>query len=179
MRTFGERADVRAVLCNAYICFSIVFEDAVSVGVCKGLRPNAVGPLGISPLVKVVVALRQLACAIPSNLCGDLFDISKSTAARCSKAFASPLFAALTQNTCVRQVRTALLVLRVNFAVACKSSVRGAVQQLRQNQCTYDHCHTQDAQTREHAPCMQTRSPGTSITSLCPPPPVYVSMEAV
>ena len=40
---------------------------------------------GISPLIKILTALRRLAYGIPSDLCHDLFDVSETTASKCMK----------------------------------------------------------------------------------------------
>jgi hypothetical protein len=53
----------------------------------RGLRPDATGRLGITPLIKVIVDLRQLAYGIPSDLCDDMFDVSETTAAECMYEF--------------------------------------------------------------------------------------------
>lgn len=53
----------------------------------QGLRPDATGRLGISPLLKVICALRQMAYGIPSDLADDLFDVSETTAALCLENF--------------------------------------------------------------------------------------------
>jgi hypothetical protein len=53
----------------------------------RGLRPDATGRAGITPLIKVIVALRQLAYGIPSDLCDDMFDVSETTAAECMYEF--------------------------------------------------------------------------------------------
>jgi Plant transposon protein len=53
----------------------------------RGLRPDATGRLGITPLIKVIVALRQLAYGIPSDLCDDMFAVSETTAAECMYEF--------------------------------------------------------------------------------------------
>lgn len=54
---------------------------------CQGLRPDATGRKGISPLMKVITALRQLAYGIPADLSDDLFDVSETTARKCLKEF--------------------------------------------------------------------------------------------
>eukprot|EP00171_Calliarthron_tuberculosum_P004333 IDg4333t1 len=51
----------------------------------QGLRPDATGRLGISPLIKVITALRQLAYGIPSDMCDDMFEVSETTARTCMK----------------------------------------------------------------------------------------------
>lgn len=53
----------------------------------KGLRPNCAGRIGISPLLKVICALRQLSYGIPADLADDLFDVSETTASDCLQAF--------------------------------------------------------------------------------------------
>ena len=55
----------------------------------QGMRPNAAGLLGISPLLKVICALRQIAYDIPADLADDLFDVSETTAADCLEHFCS------------------------------------------------------------------------------------------
>jgi hypothetical protein len=47
----------------------------------RGLRPDVTGRLGITPLIKEIVALHQLAYGIPSDLCDNMSDVSNTTAA--------------------------------------------------------------------------------------------------
>lgn len=49
----------------------------------KGLRPDAMGRIGITPLLKVTFALRKLAYGLPSDLGDDIFDILETTASFC------------------------------------------------------------------------------------------------
>ncbi|PXF42407.1 hypothetical protein BWQ96_07848 [Gracilariopsis chorda] len=53
----------------------------------KLMQPNAVGKLGISPLVKVICALRQISHDIPSDLAEDMCDVSETTASLCLDEF--------------------------------------------------------------------------------------------
>lgn len=53
----------------------------------KGLWPDCTGELGISPLLKVICAMRQLSYGIPADLGDDLFDVSEKTAATCLEKF--------------------------------------------------------------------------------------------
>ncbi|PXF47012.1 hypothetical protein BWQ96_03202 [Gracilariopsis chorda] len=53
----------------------------------KGMWPNAVGKLGIFPLVKVICALRQISHDIPSDLAEDMFEVSETTAFLCLDEF--------------------------------------------------------------------------------------------
>ena len=53
----------------------------------KGLRVNAAGKLGISPLVKIISAHRQIAYGIPSDSCDNAFEISETTASMCLITF--------------------------------------------------------------------------------------------
>lgn len=48
----------------------------------QGLRPNCSRKMGISPLLTVICALRQLSYGIPTDISDNLFDISESTAAQ-------------------------------------------------------------------------------------------------
>lgn len=49
------------------------------------MLPDATGRMGISPLLKVIVALRMLVYAIPADLADDMFDVSAVTASFCLK----------------------------------------------------------------------------------------------
>lgn len=71
------------------LVFNRVFLGVVAESeyIRKGLRMDAVGRRGISPLLKTITAMRQIAYAIPSDFCGDLFDVSESTAAECMSKF--------------------------------------------------------------------------------------------
>jgi hypothetical protein len=64
------------------VVFNRVFENVVrqSEYFRKGLNPNAVGQTGISPLLKVIVAIRTLAYALPSDIADDMFEVSETTA---------------------------------------------------------------------------------------------------
>lgn len=53
----------------------------------KGLRPNCVGKIGISPLIKVICALRMLSCGLSADLADDIFNVAETTAQLCLKAF--------------------------------------------------------------------------------------------
>ena len=53
----------------------------------RGLRKDAIGKTGISPLVKVIAAHRQLSYGIPSDFCDDAFEISQTTGAMCLRSF--------------------------------------------------------------------------------------------
>jgi hypothetical protein len=55
----------------------------------KGLNPTAVGQTGIFPLLKVIVAIRTLAYALPSDIADDMFEVSETTASLCPLEFAS------------------------------------------------------------------------------------------
>lgn len=65
--------------------FNRIFERTVHVSeyLRKGLRPNAVGKFGITPLLKVVCGMRMMAYGIPADLSDDLFDVSETTAFLC------------------------------------------------------------------------------------------------
>lgn len=54
---------------------------------CQGLKPDVTGRMGISPLIKFVCALRQLAYGLPADLADDLFDVSETTAGLCLEEF--------------------------------------------------------------------------------------------
>jgi hypothetical protein len=60
------------------VVFNRVFEMVLqhSEYFLKGLNPNAVGPTGISPLLKVIVPIRTLAYALPSDIADDMFEVS-------------------------------------------------------------------------------------------------------
>jgi Plant transposon protein len=75
--------------------FNRVFEGVVrsSPYMRKGLTPDATGKLGISPLMKVIAALKQLAYGIPADLCDDMFGISESTASQCMLDFCKHVIA--------------------------------------------------------------------------------------
>lgn len=49
----------------------------------RGLKPDATGKTGITPLLKIICALRQISYDIPADLSDDLFDVSETTAALC------------------------------------------------------------------------------------------------
>jgi len=66
------------------VCTAVVAESAY---MRQGLRPDATGKLGITPLLKVICALRQLAYGIPVDLADDLFDVSETTASLCLVEF--------------------------------------------------------------------------------------------
>ena len=51
------------------------------------MRPDATGRMGISPLLKVIVAIRMLAYALPADLADDMFDVSPITASPCLRKF--------------------------------------------------------------------------------------------
>jgi Plant transposon protein len=72
------------------VVFNRVFENVVrqSEYFRKGLNPNAVGQTGISPLLKVIVAIRTLAYALPSDIADDMFEVSETTASMCLHEFA-------------------------------------------------------------------------------------------
>lgn len=53
----------------------------------QGLKADACGRKGISPLVKVITAMRQLGYGIPADLCDDLFEVSETTASKCLVEF--------------------------------------------------------------------------------------------
>lgn len=53
----------------------------------QGLRPDACGHIGITPLLKFLSALRQLSYGLPADMADDLFDVSKTTAALCLQHF--------------------------------------------------------------------------------------------
>ncbi|PXF46880.1 hypothetical protein BWQ96_03409 [Gracilariopsis chorda] len=63
--------------------FSRILVAVVSESdyLCKGLPPDVVGNMYISPLLKVICALRQLSYGIPAGLLDDLLDVAKCTAA--------------------------------------------------------------------------------------------------
>lgn len=69
--------------------FNVIFEKVVlhSAYMRKGLKPDALGRMGISPLVKVMCALRQIAYGIPSDLSEELFNVSETTARKCLVEF--------------------------------------------------------------------------------------------
>jgi hypothetical protein len=75
------------------VVFNRVFENVVqhSEYFRKGLNPNAVGQTGISPLLKVIVAIRTLAYVLPSNIADDMFEVSETTASLCLHEFASAI----------------------------------------------------------------------------------------
>lgn len=64
----------------------LVEKTAASEYLRKGLKPDVVGKLDISPLLKVICAM-QLSHAIPADLADDLFDVSPSTASLCLEEF--------------------------------------------------------------------------------------------
>jgi hypothetical protein len=72
------------------VVFNRLFEKVVqqSQYFHKGLNPNAVGQTGITPLLKVIVAIRTLAYALPSNIADDMFEVSETTASMCLHEFA-------------------------------------------------------------------------------------------
>lgn len=55
----------------------------------QGLKPDCTGKMGITPLVKVICALRILSYGIPSDLADDMFNVSETTADLCVKNFCS------------------------------------------------------------------------------------------
>ncbi|CDF33411.1 unnamed protein product [Chondrus crispus] len=72
-----------------------VFNSVLEVTVAhseylrKGLRPDALGRMGISPLLKVICAMYQLSYGIPADLADDLFEVSETTASLCLTEFCS------------------------------------------------------------------------------------------
>lgn len=66
-----------------------IFERIFTAVVCsstyfpKGLRADACAKIGITPLLKVICALRQLAYRLPADIADDLFDISETSASLC------------------------------------------------------------------------------------------------
>jgi len=49
--------------------------------------------MGISPLLKVVCAIRSLSYALPADLSDDMFDVSPVTASQCLKEFCQAVYA--------------------------------------------------------------------------------------
>ena len=64
----------------------------------QGLRPKAAGRMGVSSLLKVIFALREIAYDIPTDLADDLFDVSEISAADCLQHFCSAVDACLGPN---------------------------------------------------------------------------------
>lgn len=56
-------------------------ENSHSDYLRKGLRPNCIGTMDISPLLKVICTLRQLSYCSPTQVSDDLFDVSETTTA--------------------------------------------------------------------------------------------------
>ena len=73
--------------------FNCVLEVTVanSEYLREGLRADALGKTGISPLLKVICALYQLSYGIPADLSDDLFDVSETTTSLCLTAFSSAI----------------------------------------------------------------------------------------
>ena len=69
--------------------FNTIFQSVVpsSDYLSKGLRPDATGKLGISPLLKVICGLREMSYGLPADLADDLFDVSETTASLCLHEF--------------------------------------------------------------------------------------------
>lgn len=69
--------------------FNRVFTGVVSTSeyFTRGLNCNAAGKRGISPLIKVIAALRILSYGIPADFCDDSFDISETVAQLCLDEF--------------------------------------------------------------------------------------------
>lgn len=61
----------------------------------QGLRPDCTGKFGISPLMKVICALRMLAYGIPADLADDMFNMSQTTASLCLEAFSEAIISGL------------------------------------------------------------------------------------
>lgn len=53
----------------------------------KGLRSDATGNLGITPLIKVLTDMRMIAYGIPADLCDDAFEVSETTDQLCLDEF--------------------------------------------------------------------------------------------
>lgn len=53
----------------------------------KGLRPDCVGRIGMSPSLKVICAFHQLSNGLLADITDDLFDISETKAALCIHHF--------------------------------------------------------------------------------------------
>jgi Plant transposon protein len=72
------------------VVFNRLFEKVVQMSEYfrKGLNPNAVGQTGITSLLKVIVAIRTLAYALPSDIADDMFEVSETTALMCLHEFA-------------------------------------------------------------------------------------------
>jgi hypothetical protein len=90
---FGPRAPEEAFERRFHmprVVFNRLFEKVVqqSEYSCKGLNPNAVGQTGTTPLLKVIVAIRTLAYALPSAIPDDMFEASETTASMCLHKFA-------------------------------------------------------------------------------------------
>lgn len=60
---------------NAVVSHSCYFR--------QGLRPDATGRVGITPILKIICALRQLSYDLPADLSEELFDVSETTANNC------------------------------------------------------------------------------------------------
>lgn len=72
---------------------SVGFDDAMAVAFWFQMTNrvlmfcDAVGKLGITPLLKVICALRQPSYGITSDLADDVFEVSETTASICLQAF--------------------------------------------------------------------------------------------
>jgi len=64
--------------------FNALFQGVLtSAYFMKGLKPDACGRLGITPLVKVIVALRELSYGLCADLMDELSEVSSTTARDC------------------------------------------------------------------------------------------------
>lgn len=77
------------MLPDSHVLFNIVFTVAVahSEYLRNVLRPGCTGEMDISPLPKVICALRQLSYNLPVDLAEDLSGVSETTVALCLHHF--------------------------------------------------------------------------------------------
>lgn len=89
--TFERRFRMPRHVFNRVCTSSILHSEYLS----KGMKPDCTGRMGISPLLKVICALRQLSYGIPSDMSDDLFDVSETTASLCLEEFCVAVTASL------------------------------------------------------------------------------------
>lgn len=77
--------------------FNKVMETCLahSPYIIQGLKPDCTGKMGISPLMKVICALRTLSYGISADLSEDMFNISETTANKCLEEFSEAVIKGL------------------------------------------------------------------------------------
>lgn len=71
------------------VIFNRVMATCISQStyIRQGLNPDCTGRIGITPLIKIICALKMISYGLPADMADDMFDISETTANLCLESF--------------------------------------------------------------------------------------------